>query len=270
MADPRELLRVLVLEDEWPARNYLVQLLEQSGLAHVVAAVPTTALATEALSASPSAIDAAFVDVHLAEDRVPDRAGLRWIESVRRPGADAHALAAPLVVLTTAMSEHAMRAFELGVVDYLLKPFTARRVHATLERLAALAQKLPPREPVALAGDARIAARQGRAVIFLPRDEAFAFEAEGRLCCVHSARGRLDVDLSLTSLEAVLGPSYLRVHRSWLVSLAHVHAFERDAGEMILLVGPGESPLRVHVARDRAVTVRERLLASAVGLRRDG
>lgn len=263
-----EPLRVLVLEDEWPARNYLVQLLEQSGLAHVVAAVPTPALATEALAASPAAIDAAFVDVHLAEDRVPARAGLRWIESIRTRGEEPAQLAAPLVVLTTAMTEHAMRAFELGVVDYLLKPFTERRVRATLERLGAFAQKLPARTQVPT--DVRIAARKGRSVVFLARAEAFAFEADGRLCSVHSTAGRLDVDLSLTSLEAVLGPSYLRVHRSWLVSLEHVRSFERDAGELVLLVGPGDTPLRVHVARDRAVMVRERLLASAVGLRRDG
>lgn len=265
MTDP---LRVLILEDEWPARNYLVKLVEQSGVAHVVAAVPTTALATEALRSSPSPVDVAFVDVHLAEEHAPERAGLSWIEATVKGSASGRSPAAPLVVLTTAMSEHAMRAYELGVVDYLLKPFTERRVRATLDRLQVFAQKLPPRERVG-EGDVRIAARDGRAIVFLRREEALAFEADGRLCYVHSTRGRLDVDLSLTALEAVLGPSFLRVHRTWLVSLSHVRSLERESGESFLLVGPVEPPLRVTVARERAFAVKERLLASAVGLRRE-
>lgn len=83
-----------------------------------------------------------------------------------------------------------------------------------------------------------------------------AFEAEGRLCYVHSVRGRPDVDLSLTSLEAVLAPGYLRVHRNWLISLRHVQTMERQSGDSFLIIGPitGSSspPLRVCVARDRA------------------
>ncbi|MDC0667187.1 LytR/AlgR family response regulator transcription factor [Nannocystis radixulma] len=252
----REPLQVLVLEDEWPARNYLVQLVEQSGLGHVAAAVPSPALASEALAAAPVAIDVAFVDVHLAGERDPSRAGLTWIEGL------AAGRGAPRIVLTTASSGHAMQAYELGVVDYLLKPFTEGRVRTALERLvAATARSSAPRTD----GATRIAARHGRAVVFLARDEAFAFEAEGRLCFVHTAQGRLDVDLSLTSLEAVLGPTYLRVHRNWLVSTAHVRAMERESGELVLVVGPGQ--LRVQVARDRAAAVRDRLLASAIGLR---
>ncbi|MFO0574295.1 MAG: LytTR family DNA-binding domain-containing protein [Polyangia bacterium] len=265
----REPLRVLVLEDEWPARNYLVQLVEQSGLAHVAAAVPTPALASEALNASPTAIDVAFVDIHLAGEPQPSRAGLSWIESLKGAvRSDGTPLVAPRIVLTTASSEHAMQAFELGVVDYLLKPFTESRVRTSFERLLAFDPRGPA--PRLVDSDVRIAARQGRSIVFLKREEAFAFEAEGRLCYVHSARGRMDVDLSLTSLEAVLGSSYLRVHRNWLVSLSHVQTMERESGEAVLLVGSNEPPLRVSVARDRASAVRERLLASAVGLRREG
>ncbi len=263
-----ESLGVLVLEDEWPARNYLVQLIERSKLAHVVAAVSSTALASEALAASPTAVDVAFVDIHLAGERHPARAGLTWIASLheRSPAAGRDA-APPRVVLTTASSEHAMRAFELGVVDYLLKPFTERRVRASLERIVACSG-VPTRSRDV--DEVRIAARHGRAIVFLAVADAFAFEAEGRLCYVHTSQGRLDVDLSLNSLEAMLGPSYLRVHRNWLVSTASVRSMERVDGEAVVLVGPNEPPLRVHVARDRAASVRERLLTNAIGLRQDG
>lgn len=262
MRDP---LRVLVLEDEWPARNYLVQLVEQSGLGHVVAAVARPSMATEALATAPELVDVALVDVHLAGERSPSRAGLGWIESILEQGAGGRP--APRIVLTTASKEHAMRAYELGVVDYLLKPFTESRVRTALDRLVALDR---PRARSWVDDDARIAARQGKAILFLKREQAFAFEADGRLCFVHTPTGRLDVDLSLTSFEAVLGPSYLRVHRNWLISIDAVRSMERDGGDSILLVGPSDPPLRVQVARDRTALIRKRLLASAVGLRRDG
>lgn len=258
-------LRILVLEDEWPARNYLVQLVEQSGLGHVVAAVAKPAMASEALATAPEPIDVALVDVHLAGERSPARAGLAWIESVLEGGDTSRS--APRIVLTTASKEHAMRAYELGVVDYLLKPFTEGRVRAALERLVSFGRA---------AGrswaddDVRIAARQGKAIVFLKRADAFAFEADGRLCFVHTPSGRLDVDLSLTSFESVLGPSFMRVHRNWLIASDAVRSIEREGGDSVLLVGPNEPPLRVQVARDRAAMIRERLLASAVGLRREG
>jgi two-component system, LytTR family, response regulator LytT len=261
MSEP---LRALVLEDEWPARNYLVQLLERSGLAHVVAAVPQTALATEALSAPDVGVEVAFVDIHLAGERDAERAGIGWIEGLKRADGPA-----PLVVLTTAVRDHALRAYELGVVDYLLKPFTEARVAACLEKVSRLAASTA-RAHAAKPFDGRIAARQGRSIVFLRREEAYAFEAEGRLCYVHTARGRLDIDLSLTALEALLGAPYLRVHRTWLVALDAVQSMERDGGESVLLVGPGEPPLRVSVARERTAIVKERLLQSAIGLRREG
>jgi DNA-binding LytR/AlgR family response regulator len=260
---PDTKLRVLVLEDEWPARNFLVQLLEASGLAEVVAAVPSTSLATSALASSPVLIDVAFVDVNLAgepfEGGSPVTGGLRWVESLRAVPA------APQVVITTASKEHALQAFELGVVDYLLKPFTLDRVKAALERLKA---RTPPR-PGPARRPPRIAARKGKRIVFLEANEVWAFEAEGRLCFVHSGAGRLDIDLSLTSLEAVLGSAFLRVHRNWLVAVDEVRGILRDGGETTLSVGDAEPPLSVPVARDRAAQVRDRLLDSAVGLRRD-
>jgi len=265
-----ESLGVLVLEDEWPARNYLVQLVERSKLAHVVAAVSSPALASEALAASPTSVDLAFVDIHLAGERHPARAGLTWIESLHQGSPVAgRNVTPPRIVLTTASSEHAMRAFELGVVDYLLKPFTERRVRASLERIVA-STHAPAQARARSAGDTRIAARNGRAIVFLAVSDAFAFEAEGRLCYVHTAQGRLDVDLSLNSLEAMLAPSFLRVHRNWLVSTTSVRSMERVDGEAVLLVGSNAPPLRIHVARDRAANVRERLLTNAIGLRQDG
>jgi DNA-binding LytR/AlgR family response regulator len=255
------MLRVLVVEDEWPARNYLVELLQQTGAAEVVAAVATVGEAEQALAPQSGAgIDAAFVDFQLS-GRSDDHGGLTW---VRRAAADPRA---PMFVLATAYKQHAIEAYDLGVSDYLVKPFTPQRVAACVQRLVARCQ---PRDPAA-AIPLRIAARRQRAIVFLGLDEVWACEAADRLTYVHSARGRYDLDLTLSAIGASFGRTLLRVHRSWLVNAARVLELEREGGEINLLVGiaagSDTTGVRVPVAKERAVEVRELLLATARGVR---
>jgi DNA-binding LytR/AlgR family response regulator len=290
-------LRALVLEDEWPARNYLVELLEGSGLAEVVGAIATVDEARTVLDAATGkvgvSVDAVFVDVHLMPDG--EKAGLELVRELSR------APDAPLFVLATAFKEHAIEAFDLGVADYLLKPFTEERVEACLERLhqrRASAKSWTGAPP----GPLRIVARRGRGLVFLDPSEVWAFEAADRLTSVHAAEGTFDVDLSLSAIEASLGRSFARVHRNWLVNAAHIKRLDRDGSETTLFVGigvaadesspgiigerrpapashgpasrnGGTSPplklgLTVPVARERAQGVRDMLLSNAMGVRR--
>jgi two-component system response regulator LytT len=255
------LLRALVVEDEWPARNYLVELLETSRAAEVVGAVATVDEAREALQASSRlSVDVVFVDVQLAAEP-GDRAGLELVRSLARshPGL--------LFVLATAFEQHALEAFDLGVVDYLLKPFTEERVAQCLQRLIRR-HRVRPDAPTAL----RIVARRKRNLVFLDPSEIWAFEAADRLTFVHTQAGRFDMDLSLTAIELSFGRALTRVHRNWLVNPAHVKELEREGAETRLFVGTGlagEAPgIRVPVSRDRVQAVREGLLADAAGLRR--
>jgi two-component system, LytTR family, response regulator LytT len=253
------LLRALVVEDEWPARNYLVELIESSGLAEVVGAVGGIEEARQALSgeASGMSLDVAFIDVQLDGG---GETGLSLVRSVARERG-------PMFVLATAYEEHALEAFELGVVDYLLKPFTEERVVQCLRRLAqrrAVADIA--REPP------RIVARRKRSLVFLQPQEIWAFEAADRLTFVHTMHGTFDIDLSLAAVEASFGRAFVRVHRNWLVNAAHIKELERDGHETRLFVGPGVADagqgVTVPVARERAAAVREMLLTNATGLRR--
>jgi DNA-binding LytR/AlgR family response regulator len=260
-------MRVLVVEDEWPARNYLVELLETSGLAQVVGAVANVADAREALSASPGlAIEAVFVDVNLASDG--ERAGLDLIRSMVTGTERAARGPAPLFVLATAFESHAVEAFELGVVDYLLKPFTEERVVQCLQRLRT--RRSPAAAPTA--ESLRIVARRKKSLVFLEPSEIWAFEAADRLTFVHTPHGRFDLDLSLVAIETSFGRSLTRVHRNWLVNVAYIKELEREGTETKLFVGVGIGDERrgvsVPVSRDRAQPVREMLLANATGLRR--
>jgi len=285
-------LRALVLEDEWPARNYLVELLEGTGLAEVVGAIASVDEARDALAATTTkggpTIDVVFVDVHLMPDG--EAAGLELVRELSR------APDAPLFVLATAFKEHALEAFELGVSDYLLKPFNEERVMACLERLHARRGKNETPEPLT---PLRIVARRGRSLVFLEPSEVWAFEAADRLTSVHTSHGTFDVDLSLSAIETSLGRSFARVHRNWLVNAAHIKRLDRDGNETTIFVGlalgsdedskpastatnmgvnapgghdhhpkPAHTGLTVPVARERAQGVREMLLSNAMGVRR--
>src|SRR5207302_7683249 len=175
-------LRALVLEDEWPARNYLVQLIEATQLADVVGAVATIGEAREVLAGLP--VDVVFVDVQLSGGD----SGLELVQSMAASG-----VARPAFVLATAFSQHALEAWDLGVVDYLLKPFNEERVEQCLRRL--LIQR-PPRP-----GALRVVARRKRSLVFPDPADIWAFEASDRLSFVHSRLGKLDIDLSLAAIE---------------------------------------------------------------------
>ena len=246
-------LRALIVDDEWATRNYLVELLHTTGTVDVVGAVADVDGARQVLEAAPGGVDVAFVDVQLVgSDRDDD-----GLQLVRALAGDRDA---PQFVLATAFREHALEAFELGVVDYLLKPFTEERVAQCLERLRA-------RRPAAIAAPAappaRIVARRKRALVFLRLEEVWAFEAAARLAYVHTARGRFEVDLSLSAIETVIGGAMLRAHRNWLVNPVFVQELEGHGSDTELLV----DDLRIPVSRERAQAVRDALVGNAMGIR---
>lgn len=258
---PGARLRALVVEDEWPIRNYLVELIESTQLAEVVGAVATLEEARGALQHSAeSTVDVAFVDVRLEGDR-DGRSGLDLIRSIATsPGA-------PMFVVATAFEEHAIEAFDLGVVDYLLKPFSRQRVRRCLQRLV---ERRPMTSP---ALKKRMVARKRTSLVFLDPAEIWAFEAADRLTFVHSSQGKFDVDLSLATIEGSFGRSFLRVHRNWLINLAHVRELDRVDGQTTLFVGFGigdeRGGVRVPVARERAPSLRRMLVNAADGPQHD-
>jgi DNA-binding LytR/AlgR family response regulator len=253
-------LRTLVIEDEWATRNHLVETLQATGTAEVVGAVASAESARQALDAAlaDESIDLAMVDVQLVGSPRDDE-GLALVRHyARRPGA-------PAFVLATAFREHALDAFDLDVVDYLLKPFTVGRVERCLERVRA------KRAPVSKTPTAtRLVARRKRALVFVRLEDVWAFESAERLAYLHTARGKFEIDLSLSAIEATIGRALLRVHRSWLVNVDHVLELEGYGSDTELLVGAGVGhgeAVRIPVSRDRAQTVRNALLAQTTGIR---
>lgn len=245
-------LRALVVEDEAAARHFLVDLLEATDEVVVVAAVEDEAEASVVLAPDAKVgLDIAFVDIHLAGAASAEEAGLRLVRKhAGRPGA-------PQFVLTTANPEHALEAYDLGVVDYLLKPLSMTRVQSCLQRVR------PRTNPTATPHALRVVARTRRGLAFFEQDEVLMFRAADRLVEAVTEDGAFGVDLTLNGLERSFAPRFVRVHRNYLVNETFVRGLERLDGEMRLSVGSHA----VSVARDRVPEVRRRLLAGASGIK---
>ena len=168
----------------------------------------------------------------------------------------------PFVIFTTAFSEHAVTAFELGAVDYLLKPFGPSRLAGAMERIrAALGEPAPAdtfeRLSGALAGGpiSRLFVRVGGGLVPIPVERVSWFEADGDYVTAHAGSAKHLLHLSLSRLEARLDPKkFVRVHRTHIVNLDQVRAFRRDARgnlEAELLDGA-----RVPVSRTKAQEIR--------------
>ena len=168
----------------------------------------------------------------------------------------------PFVIFTTAYSQHAVTAFELGAVDYLVKPFGPARLAAAMERVrGAIGQPSSvdaiERLSGALGGGpiTRLFVRVGTAIVPVPLDRVSRLEADGDYVVAHVGGSRHLLHLSLSSLVTRLDPRrFAQVHRAHVVNLDHVRAFKRDGrGNLEAELNDGT---RVPVSRPRAQELR--------------
>lgn len=213
-------LRVVVVDDEELARAVVREHLAAHPDVEVVAECGNGLEAIEACAAlSP---DLVFLDVQM-----PRLTGFETLELLDPR---------PAVVFVTAYDRHAVRAFEVNAVDYLLKPFSRERFDAALAKARVLRNsgKKGP-EPAALAAAARpagaplerIVVRDGTRVTFLAVDAVDWVRAEDDYVLIRSAgRNHLKHE-TLALLAAQLPPErFVRVHRSWVVNLGRLVSFE--------------------------------------------
>ena len=245
-------LRVLVADDEAPSREELAfPLGQQEGVAHVrsVASGPDVLLALE-----DEDVDALFLDI-----RMPGLDGLdvaRVLARFRTP---------PRVVFVTAYDEHAVEAFDLRAVDYLLKPVRPERLAEAVRRVVESVDTPPPvPEPPA---DESIAVELGGVTRFITRSEVRFAEAHGDYTRLHTADGSHLVRVPLSTLEEQWSAAgFLRIHRRYLVALAHVDEVAFDAGRGTVRVGDDE----LAVSRRHLRELRDTLVRRARPGREDG
>ena len=234
-------MRVLAVDDELPAREDLVRMLEASP---AVDRVESAASAEEALVAlgDGAAIDAVFLDV-----RMPGLDGLELARVLRRFERS------PAIVFVSAFDDAAVGAFEVAAVDYLVKPVSRRRLDEAIERAA---RRAAPEEPVA-ADDETLAvdALRGGGTRLLARSSVLYLQAHGDYVRVASSEGRFLVRARLSELEERwAGHGFVRVHRGFVVNLRRaVEVRPRLNGTAVLVMADGtEVPIaRRHVGELR-------------------
>ena len=232
-------LRVLAVDDEPPALDELAFLL---GRDERVGEVLTCGSATEALRLLR---DEQF-DVVLLDVAMPGLSGLELaavLHQFRAP---------PAVVFVTAHQHHAVDAFDLRAVDYLLKPVREERLREAIRRVRDDAAVIDPDEqlPVELAGVTR----------FVRRSEVRYASAQGDYVRLHTASGNPLVRMPLTALEQRwAGAGFVRIHRSILVGLAHVEEVRLSAAQPSVVVAGVELPVsRRHLPDVRGLLRRTR------------
>ena len=167
----------------------------------------------------------------------------------------------PYVIFTTAYGEHAATAFELGAVDYLLKPFGSARLAKSLERIrAVLGEPGSPsafdrlRDALGTGPVSRLFVRTGTGVVPVSVESVMWLEASGDYVTAHTATGRHLMHVSLNRIEARLDPKkFTRIHRAHIVNLDHVSAFRRTGRELLAELKNG---VRLPVSRERAKEIR--------------
>ena len=232
----RSVLRALIVDDEPLARSNLAALLARDGEIHLAGQCSSAEEALAAIAASTP--DIVFLDVQM-----PECDGFEMLE--RLGGAPDFA-----VVFVTAYHEHAMRAFEVGALEYLLKPFDDTRFAQVLERV-----KARHRQPL----EARRFIIKNAGIVAVVRFADIDWiEAADYYSTLHAAGKTHMLRRSLNELETQLAPQgFARIHRSSIVNLERLRSLEvREDGEYDAVLHSGE---RLRMSRGYRKAVLDRL-----------
>jgi DNA-binding LytR/AlgR family response regulator len=235
----RKGLRVLVIDDERPALDELAFLLERDPR---VGGVLTSDSATDALRVLQElSVDAVFLDI--------SRPGLSGLELAQ---VLARFKSPPPVVFVTAHEQHAVDAFDLNAVDYVLKPVREERLAEAVRRVV---------EGTAsgrVSEDEQVAVELGGVTRFISRADIRYVEAQGDYARLHTADGSHLLRTPLAALEEQWAPAgFVRIHRSLLVSLPHVEEVRTESGRCTVVVGGTELAVsRRHTRELRDLLVR--------------
>lgn len=205
-------IRCVIIEDELPTQRELKYLLEQYDYIEIAGC------ATDGDSGY-SLIREAQPDVVFLDISIPGMSGVEVAEKLRFMSSPPH------VVFTTAHSEHAVRAFDLGAVDYLLKPYDEKRVHLTLQRIlnrikSAGVSVKPAASEAAEKKPDKLPALQGGKTVLLEVKSISYCVSENETIVIHSDEGQHQ---SINTLQELIDRAGLfRIHKSCVVNISRI------------------------------------------------
>lgn len=241
-------MKTVLIDDEELPRRELRRMLERYPQIEVVGEAADAAEARALIAREKPEL--LFLDIHM-----PEESGLDLLASL--PGI-------PRVIFVTAYDQHALRAFELGAIDYLLKPVEAARLHKAVERLGgeqpepetATAENGPD-EVTPLSADQKVLLRDGDRTWFVPVAAIHGAESCGAYAKLWLENDAPVIHRSLTFLERRLPPAlFFRASRTEMVNVQSVAAVEPwFSGGLRLTLKTGR---QVEVSRRQARAFRER------------
>jgi two-component system LytT family response regulator len=221
-------MRVLIADDEAPARARLRQMLSAHADVEIAGEAETGPQTLELAAAI-------HPDVILLDIQMPGSTGIDIAACLPDPR--------PRIIFCTAFDQYAVDAFELHAADYLLKPVTRARLAQALDRIRTAA-------PAASAGPTRFLVKSGAHFTVVPESRVLYFASEDGLTKLIGADGQFWMDPTLNDLELRLDPArFFRISRAALVSIAaiaEVHPMPGGSGEVRLKNGD-----RLEVSRRR-------------------
>lgn len=257
-------MRILIVDDETPAREELEWLLEQCSMPGISLDVVGQAASSEAALAfirdEDKPIDLVFLDIDM-----PGIGGVRLAELWQRVDhvdeqERAHQ-STPMVIFMTAYQEHAVDAFELDAVDYLLKPVRLERLqralHKTVWRMDRTQETPPNVESIkdmhVTRTLSRISVEDQGVYRVIPTSQILFFESEDGIVVAQTEQGRYITDFSLKFLEQNLEQGhFFRSHRSYIVQLDAISSIAPWGAGTYKLILDREKDLGVPLARSRA------------------
>lgn len=243
-------LKVLIVDDEAPARSRMRDLLADIGAALPAVVVAEAGNGREALALAQQERP----EVVLLDVRMPGMDGIEVAQHLRAFDPP------PAVIFATAYDSYAIRAFDLHAVDYLLKPIRAARLQEALARArAARPLRAEALQAMQRAPRSCLSAAERGKVHLIPLEDVLYLRAELKYVTVRTAAREYLIEESLTRLEQEFSERFVRVHRNCLVARAAIRGFERAEGDtegawQVLLAGLDE---RLPVSRRQQHVVRE-------------
>ena len=248
-------IRTLVVDDEKLARDRLAGFLATVDGVDVIGQAGDGVEALEAIEQRRP--DLVFLDVQM-----PGMDGFQVLRALRRP--------MPHVVFSTAYDEYAIRAFEVGAVDYLLKPYARGRVEEAVGRVRArlgadrpapdlerVLRRIEEREKVYVT---QVPVHSGKRILIVPVTDVLWFGVEYRLVYAHAHERAFMTNYTLRELEERLDPVlFFRAHKSSLVNLHHVKEIVPTLGGRYKLVMRDDAGSEVALSRTQARELRARL-----------
>jgi two-component system response regulator AlgR len=212
-------LRVLIVDDEPPARERLRSMLAESDGFEVAGEAGNGLEALEL-------VDKLMPDILLLDVRMPGIDGLEVARQLAtQPGP-------PAVIFTTAFDEYALQAFESEAIAYLLKPIRAEKLRAALAKAGRLTRPQLQQVAAATRQDPRrshIGVRGRDGLKLIPLEEIYCFHADQKYTTVKHLKGEDLIEDSLKILEEEFAQNFVRIHRNALVNTKFLERIARDA-----------------------------------------